>query len=63
VEAGLKAWDIEAAIPVLAGAGGQVANWRGDPVGARGGQVALAGDRGLLEEALGFLEPAALPGL
>jgi histidinol phosphatase-like enzyme (inositol monophosphatase family) len=63
VEAGLKAWDIEAAIPVLAGAGGQVTNWRGDPVGKRGGQVAIAGDRVLLGEALRFLEPAAAPDL
>ena len=62
VEAGLKAWDIEAAIPVLAGAGGVVADWRGEAVGQRGGQVALAGDRALLDEALPLLRPAAAPG-
>ena len=45
VEAGLKAWDIDAAIPLIAGAGGVVTDWRGQPVGAYGGQVAIAGDR------------------
>jgi histidinol phosphatase-like enzyme (inositol monophosphatase family) len=59
VEAGLKAWDIEAAIPVLAGAGGTVTDWRGEAVGRQGGQVALAGDRRLLEGALSLLGPAA----
>jgi histidinol phosphatase-like enzyme (inositol monophosphatase family) len=61
VEAGLEAWDIEAAIPVLAGAGGVVTNWRGEAVGQRGGQVALAGDRALLDEVLPLLGPAASP--
>jgi histidinol phosphatase-like enzyme (inositol monophosphatase family) len=59
VEAGLKAWDIDAAIPVLAGAGGLVTDWRGDPVGPNGGQVALAGDRACLEEALIALRTSA----
>jgi fructose-1,6-bisphosphatase/inositol monophosphatase family enzyme len=63
VEAGLKAWDIEAAIPVLAGAGGIVTDWRGDAVGRAGGQVALAGDRAVLEEALSMLASAASPRL
>jgi histidinol phosphatase-like enzyme (inositol monophosphatase family) len=63
VEAGLKAWDIEAAIPVLAGAGGLVTDWRGEPVGRRGGQVALAGDRTLLDEALSLLSPASSPSV
>jgi histidinol phosphatase-like enzyme (inositol monophosphatase family) len=63
VEAGLKSWDIEAAIPVLAGAGGLVTDWRGEPVGRRGGQVVLAGDRPLLDEALSLLAPAASPSL
>ncbi|HXV01408.1 MAG TPA: histidinol-phosphatase [Caulobacteraceae bacterium] len=52
VEAGLKCWDIDAAIPVIAGAGGLVTDWAGGPVGQRGGQVVLAGDRSLLEAAL-----------
>jgi histidinol phosphatase-like enzyme (inositol monophosphatase family) len=63
VEAGLKPWDIEAAIPVLAGAGGVVADWRGAPVGRQGGQVALAGDQALLDEALSVLAAAAAPVL
>jgi histidinol phosphatase-like enzyme (inositol monophosphatase family) len=59
VEAGLKAWDIDAAIPVLEGAGGLVTDWRGDPVGPSGGQVAIAGDRACLDEALAALRPSA----
>jgi histidinol phosphatase-like enzyme (inositol monophosphatase family) len=59
VEAGLKAWDIDAAIPVIAGAGGIVTDWRGAPVGKHGGQVAIAGDPDLLEAALVALGPAA----
>src|ERR1700744_605165 len=42
LETGLKAWDIDAAIPVLAGAGGRVTDWRGAPVGAHGGRIAIA---------------------
>lgn len=52
LEAGLKAWDIDAAIPVIAGAGGLTTDWQGQPVGAHGGRVAIAGDRACLEEAL-----------
>jgi fructose-1,6-bisphosphatase/inositol monophosphatase family enzyme len=59
LEAGLKAWDIDAAIPVVAGAGGLVTDWRGGPVGAHGGQVAIAGDRACLNEALAALERSA----
>jgi len=59
VEAGLKAWDIDAAIPIIEGAGGVVTNWRGGPVGAHGGQVAIAGDRACLEEALIALRRSA----
>ena len=59
VETGLKAWDIDAAIPVLAGAGGMITDWRGQPVGPRGGDVAIAGDPHCLEEALALLRPAA----
>jgi histidinol phosphatase-like enzyme (inositol monophosphatase family) len=59
LEAGLKSWDIDAAIPVIAGAGGLVTNWRGEPVGREGGQIAMAGDRALLEEALPVLGVAA----
>jgi histidinol phosphatase-like enzyme (inositol monophosphatase family) len=52
VETNLKPWDIEGAIPLIEGAGGVVANWRGDPVGPMAGQVAIAGDRACLDEAL-----------
>lgn len=61
LEAGLKAWDIEAAIPIITGAGGLVTDWRGEPVGAHGGQVAIAGDRACLDEALVALRRSANP--
>jgi len=59
LESGLKAWDIDAAIPVVAGAGGLTTDWRGQPVGAFGGQIAIAGDRACLDAALKLLAPAA----
>jgi histidinol phosphatase-like enzyme (inositol monophosphatase family) len=59
VEAGLKSWDVEAAVPVIEGAGGLVTDWRGEPIGREGGQMALAGDRALLDEALVALKRAA----
>jgi histidinol phosphatase-like enzyme (inositol monophosphatase family) len=59
VEAGLKAWDIDAAIPVIEGAGGLVTDWRGQPVAGNGGQVAIAGDRACLDEALVALKRSA----
>jgi histidinol phosphatase-like enzyme (inositol monophosphatase family) len=55
IESGLKAWDIESAIPILAGAGGVVSDWEGAPVGRRGGRVVLAGDQALLDQALAVL--------
>jgi histidinol phosphatase-like enzyme (inositol monophosphatase family) len=59
LEAGLQAWDIDAAIPVIEGAGGLVTDWRGEPVGPHGGQVAIAGDRACLDEALVALRRSA----
>ena len=59
IEAGLKAWDIEAAVPVLAGAGGFVADWRGETIGAQGGQMLLGGDRAAIEQAAQILKSAA----
>lgn len=59
IEAGLKAWDIESAIPLIEGAGGLVTDWRGQPVGRNGGQIAIAGDRACLEEALVALKRSA----
>jgi len=59
VEAGLKSWDIEAAVPVIEGAGGVVTDWRGERVGRDGGQLAIAGDRRCLDEALVALRRSA----
>jgi histidinol phosphatase-like enzyme (inositol monophosphatase family) len=59
VETGLKCWDIDSAIPLLAGAGGQVTDWRGDTVGAEGGQILITGDRAILAQASPILAPAA----
>ena len=59
IEAGLKAWDIEAAIPLIEGAGGLVTDWRGEPVGQNGGQIVIAGDRTCLDQALVSLKRAA----
>ena len=59
IEAGLKSWDIECAIPLLQGAGGLVTDWRGDPVGQSGGQVVIAGDRACLDVAVAMLSGAA----
>ena len=59
VETGLKSWDIESAVPVLAGAGGMITDWHGAPVGREGGQIIIAGDRASLDQAVAILEPAA----
>jgi histidinol phosphatase-like enzyme (inositol monophosphatase family) len=59
IEAGLKAWDIEAAVPVIEGAGGLVTDWRGERLGRSGGQIAIAGDRAALDEALVTLKRSA----
>jgi histidinol phosphatase-like enzyme (inositol monophosphatase family) len=59
VEAGLKSWDVEAAVPVIEGAGGMITDWRGERLGRDGGQIAIAGDRGCLDEALVALRRAA----
>jgi histidinol phosphatase-like enzyme (inositol monophosphatase family) len=59
IEAGLKSWDIESAIPLIAGAGGMVTDWRGQPVGQHGGQIVIAGDQACLDEALVALRRSA----
>ena len=56
----LKAWDIEAAIPLIAGAGGVMTDWRGNPLGRNGGQMVIAGDRACLDEALVALRRSAV---
>jgi histidinol phosphatase-like enzyme (inositol monophosphatase family) len=57
--AGLKSWDIDAAVPVVEGAGGLCTDWRGERVGRNGGQLAVAGDRACLDEALVTLKRSA----
>ena len=59
IESGLKLWDIDPIVPVVEGAGGLVTDWRGAPIGRHGGQMAIAGDQALLDEALGSLRDAA----
>jgi histidinol phosphatase-like enzyme (inositol monophosphatase family) len=59
VETGLKSWDIEAAVPVLAGAGGTITDWRGETVGRHGGQVVIAGDPACAAAAVALLSGAA----
>ena len=59
VETNLKAWDIEAAIPLIKGAGGFITDWRGEPIGQSGGQMVIAGDRRVLDEALAMLAVGA----
>jgi histidinol phosphatase-like enzyme (inositol monophosphatase family) len=59
LEAGVKAWDIEALVPVIRGAGGHVTDWRGDGIGTDGGLVVAAGDRACLDQAVSHLAAAA----
>jgi len=54
-----KAWDIEVALPLIQGAGGIATNWRGEPIGRKGGQLVVAGDRACLDEALVALKRSA----
>lgn len=54
VESSLKAWDIQALIPIIEGAGGVITDWTGGPCAA-GGRVIAAGDRRLHAEALKYL--------
>lgn len=58
IESGLKPFDIQALIPILAGAGGGVCNWRGGDA-AHGGQVVAYSDARVRDEALALLEGAA----
>lgn len=54
VEAGLQAYDIQALIPIVEGAGGIVTDWKGgDP--QEGGRVIAAGDERVHAEALDIL--------
>ena len=46
VECNLAAYDVQAIIPIVEGAGGIVTNWRGDSA-AHGGSIVACGDRAL----------------
>jgi histidinol phosphatase-like enzyme (inositol monophosphatase family) len=59
VEAGLAPWDVAGLAPLIEGAGGVVTNWRGQPMPESAGQVAIAGDRACLDEALVALKRSA----
>lgn len=54
IEAGLKAYDVQAPIAVIEAAGGIVTDWQGNPVWD-GGQVLAASSRDLHAEALALL--------
>ena len=58
--AACKAWDVEAAIPLVQGAGGHMTDWSGRVIGGEGGQVLVAGDRACLEAAIALLQDAAV---
>jgi len=54
IEAGLKSYDIAALVPIIAGAGGVVTTWEGEPA-HNGGRVVAAGDKRVHEAALKLL--------
>ncbi|WP_374574637.1 histidinol-phosphatase [Phenylobacterium sp.] len=56
-----KCWDIEVAVPLIAGAGGAVSDWKGHEIGLDGGQIVMAGDQALLDEAVEILAAGAMP--
>ena len=57
-EAGLKAWDVAALIPVVRGAGGLATDWRGNPP-KLGGQIVCCASEGILDQALLALRRSA----
>ena len=56
VESGLKPYDIQALIPIIRGAGGDVISWAGGDA-AQGGRVLAVGDIALGEAAIAALHP------
>ncbi len=58
IECGLTAWDIDGPIPVVAGAGGLVRDWEGQPMGQSGGRAIIAGDAAILSQALAVMGSA-----
>lgn len=57
VESSLKAWDVQALIPIVEGAGGIITDWEGRPC-PEGGQVVACGDPALLRPVLQVLADA-----
>ena len=56
VEAGLKPYDYLAQVPIIAGAGGAITDWRGEPLGLDSdGRVCACGDRKLHKRVLRML--------
>ncbi|HVZ99330.1 MAG TPA: histidinol-phosphatase [Caulobacterales bacterium] len=58
IESGLRAWDIQALIPIIEGAGGSVTSWSGGDA-ADGGQVLAAANAQLRDAAIDLLADAA----
>jgi len=58
IEQGLQAYDIQALIPVIEGAGGKVTDWRGGSA-AQGGQILACGSAELHADLLDLFSPAA----
>ncbi len=59
IESSMQPYDIQALIPIVEGAGGFVCNWQGQPV-HDGGQILAAGDKRVLDQALGLLQRQGL---
>jgi myo-inositol-1(or 4)-monophosphatase len=55
IEAGLKAHDIVALIPIIEGAGGIVTDWSGG-LATRGGRIIAASDKRVHAEAIALLK-------
>jgi len=56
IESGLEAYDIQALIPIIEGAGGIVTDWSGGSA-AEGGQIVASGTRELHQQVLALLTP------
>ena len=56
VESSMQAYDIQALIPIVEGAGGIVTTWDGGPAD-NGGRLIAAGDRRVYDEAMALLQP------
>ncbi len=59
IEQGLQAYDIQAFIPIIEGAGGIITNWQGGSA-AQGGQVIACGSGALHAQLLELFAPAAI---